>query len=191
MPDDRYILIAERCKESFEEIENGIEYHIDVNQIALWLSKYKDLDDIMIGNMSTKTKNFHSLYCGFERIYPHYNFINISEQACKEYRDKINLTKEELLNWLLKYEKLNSSLVTFEMDFIKSSEDNSKWLLDLKYHFFFKEEDFRSIIELRSIFSEYYSDILDEQIEKFELEKGIKLNWDHQNLDYILNWIPF
>lgn len=189
---ERYCLMTEKCKEAFEEIENGDEKHISFEIINDWLRKYKNLVDVMIGNYYTTTFKFAYLYSDLGKVQPYFTMLYYTDRAMKLYNEGNYTNENDLIEWLIKHQNLGCSLlVTFNMDFIETEKDGKKWYLSNDYNFYFLPDDFKSIIEFKNLFDSKYWSLLEKHIEIFEREHNRELEMDYRNLNYIINYEPF
>jgi len=146
---------------------------------AAWISKYQPLRESLglLPSAYSSFKNFYWLYSDLEELVEYLQNEASAKKAIHEF-ESIDMNHEKaLLKWLVKNENTADNLILFlevhgDIDPIRS-ENTPYFKVDLLK---IKTSDFENIIRFKTLFDQYYWDMLDKYTTFSEKE-----SWKYAN----------
>lgn len=153
----------QKCQLAYEELIQCQNMVIDKRIYCAWLEKHSELKqslNISLATNNTDIGNFFWLYDGITDLKEFLQSDDFAKQAIQEFQTIEKSNEQQLLKWLVKYEKTGRNLTLFLYEYYE--DDFPK---DIPYYkisnLMIDKSDFKNIAEFKFLFDECYWNTLE------------------------------
>ncbi len=152
-PSNEYVMNLYRCTNAYEELVNGKIQILTSEDISQWLKKHSLLyEEVKEDYLFFKYNDFRNLFFEFEYLWESLQSYNEVKVALKSFTDTDTAS---LHQWLVDYYELAFCRV-LSFDFNCSDIDVANKTLYYHPNFYFKGDDFLSIVEFCKLYKKHY-----------------------------------